>query len=249
MIPPPSWNKRNFLLVFNFTIAHIPGKMNTAADILSRLESDAKERTILKIIEDVPAQTIEINIESTVMAQNQPVFFSHRWPWIAIQISAMAAQTRKRQSCTTEPPIITVSHWHINDKCTNTVMQNMEPFNKVARLLNGQNADAVLLIFKWQIHGLPFDEETLATDHRYTHYCRGKKRSVIEDHILYTQYYNDAGDVSYLQVFSTVQLKDIVPNWLLDQAGKHPGTSVEKGCEETDKNTIFHQLRTTSVKG
>ena len=29
---------------FNFTIAHIPGKMNTAADFLSQLETDPNEK-------------------------------------------------------------------------------------------------------------------------------------------------------------------------------------------------------------
>ena len=32
MIPPPLWNACDFVLQFNFTIAHNPGKMNTAAD-------------------------------------------------------------------------------------------------------------------------------------------------------------------------------------------------------------------------
>ena len=42
MISPPLWNACNFLLQFNFTIAHIHGKMNTAADFLSRLEMDPR---------------------------------------------------------------------------------------------------------------------------------------------------------------------------------------------------------------
>ena len=31
-IPPPLWNACDFVLQFNFTIAQIPGKTNTAAD-------------------------------------------------------------------------------------------------------------------------------------------------------------------------------------------------------------------------
>ena len=30
-LPPPIWNACDFALHFSFTIAHIPGKMNTAA--------------------------------------------------------------------------------------------------------------------------------------------------------------------------------------------------------------------------
>ena len=37
-ILPPLGNACDFVLQFNFTIAHIAGKMNTAADFLSRVE-------------------------------------------------------------------------------------------------------------------------------------------------------------------------------------------------------------------
>ena len=37
MIPPPLWNACDFVLQINFTIAHIPGKMNTAADFFISL--------------------------------------------------------------------------------------------------------------------------------------------------------------------------------------------------------------------
>ena len=40
MIPPPLWNACHFVLQFNFTIAHIPGKSNTTTQFLSRLKMD-----------------------------------------------------------------------------------------------------------------------------------------------------------------------------------------------------------------
>ena len=62
MIPPSLWNACDFgdyVVQFNFTIAHIPGKMNTAADFLSRLEKDPKEKIILKIREDFPKNRLK----------------------------------------------------------------------------------------------------------------------------------------------------------------------------------------------
>ena len=44
MIPPSLRNACDFVLQFNFTIAHIPGKMKTAADFLSRLQMDPNEK-------------------------------------------------------------------------------------------------------------------------------------------------------------------------------------------------------------
>ena len=75
MIPPPLWNGCDFVLQFNLTIAHIPGKMNTAADFLYRLKMDPNEKKSLKIREDIPTKAIEVNIESTSIAQEEPVFF------------------------------------------------------------------------------------------------------------------------------------------------------------------------------
>ena len=75
MIPPPLWNACDFVQQFIFTIAHIPGKMNTAADFLSRLKLDPNEKIILKNGEDIPTKPNEVNIESTGIAQEETVFF------------------------------------------------------------------------------------------------------------------------------------------------------------------------------
>ena len=76
MIPPPLWNACDFVLHFNFTNAHILGKMNTAADFSFRLEMDPNEKKILNIREDIPTKPIEVSIESTGIAQKETVFLT-----------------------------------------------------------------------------------------------------------------------------------------------------------------------------
>ena len=49
--------------------------MSTAAEFLSRLEIDPNEKVVLKIREDIPTKPIEVNIESTGIAKEEPVFF------------------------------------------------------------------------------------------------------------------------------------------------------------------------------
>ena len=61
--PPTLWNACDYVIQFNFTIAHIPGKNNTAADYLSRLEICPKEKLILRIREDISTTPIELNIQ------------------------------------------------------------------------------------------------------------------------------------------------------------------------------------------
>ena len=48
VIPPHLWNACDFVPQFKFTFAHIPGKMNTAAAFLSRLERDPNDKNIFK---------------------------------------------------------------------------------------------------------------------------------------------------------------------------------------------------------
>ena len=59
---------------FNFTNAHIPGKMTTAAVFLTRSEVDPYEKFILEVREDVPTKPIKVMVESTGIVQDEPVF-------------------------------------------------------------------------------------------------------------------------------------------------------------------------------
>ena len=51
IIPRALWNACDFVLQSNFSIAHVPGRLNTAADFLSRLDFDPKEN-VQHLIQD-----------------------------------------------------------------------------------------------------------------------------------------------------------------------------------------------------
>ena len=115
MIPPPLWNACDFVLQFNFTIAHIPGKKNTAADFLSRLEMDPNEKINLKIREDIPTKPIEVNIESTGIAQEGTVFFDPTDQQETTEKQLWKRKENARNAIPTDPPVITVSCYYAND--------------------------------------------------------------------------------------------------------------------------------------
>ena len=58
------WNACDYVIQFNFAIAQVPGAQNTAADYLSRLEADPKDKLVKKNREDVQTLPIEINVQS-----------------------------------------------------------------------------------------------------------------------------------------------------------------------------------------
>ena len=242
MIPPPLWNACDFVLQFNFTIAHIPGKMNTAADFLSRLEMDPNEKIILKIREDIPIKPIEVNIESTGIAQEEQVFPDPTDQQETTESELWKRKEEARNAIPNDPPVITVSCYYANDLHKDTTIVNIAQLTKPSRILIEQDSDPTLLNFKREMLGLPFDEQILLNDARYMNYSRNKKRIIIKDDILYRQYYNDIGEVSHLQVLLPGQLLKVLLQSLHGTAGKHPGIS--KMMQEIRQKYYFPSIAT-----
>ena len=242
MIRPPLWNARDFVLQFNFTIAHIPGKMNATADFLSRLEMDPNGKIILKIREDIRTKPIEVNIESTGIAQEEPVFSE---PIDQLETTEKEFWSRKkkgRNAIPNDPPVITVSCYYANDLHKDTTIVNIAQLTIPSRILIEQDSDPTLLNFKRKMLGLPFDDQLLLNDARYMHYSRNKKRIIIRDDILCRQYYNDLGEVSHLQVLLPGQLLKVLLQSLHGTAGKHSGIS--KMMQEIPQKYYFPSIAT-----
>ena len=75
-IPPSLWNACDYMLQFNFKIAHIVGSVNTAADFLSRLELKVTEKIHLKIREGVQTTPKEVSTSSSDVADEEQFFFT-----------------------------------------------------------------------------------------------------------------------------------------------------------------------------
>ena len=76
-IPPALWNACDYVLQFNFKIAHIAGSVNTAADFLSRLELKVTEKIRLKIRENIHTTPLEVTTSSSDVADEEQIFFTH----------------------------------------------------------------------------------------------------------------------------------------------------------------------------
>ena len=171
-IPPRLRSACNFVLQFNFTIARIPGKMNTAADFLSRLEMDPNEKILLKIREHIPTKPIEVNIESTGIAQEEPVFVDTTDQEQTTEKEIWTRKEKARNAIPNDPPVITVSCYYTSDPHKYTTIVNIAQLMKQSRILIEQDSDPTLLNFKREMLGLPFDEEILLN--RPTQYSRSQ---------------------------------------------------------------------------
>ena len=223
MIPPSLWNACDFVLQLDFTIAHIPGKINTVADFLSRLEMDPNEKIILKIREDIPTKPMEVNVESTNTEQEELVFFDPTNQRETTENELWKRKEEVRNAIPTDPPVITLSCYYANDLHKDTTIVNKAQLKKPSRILIEQASDPTLLIFEREMLGLPFDKQVILNDARYMHYSKNKKRIIIKDDKLCRQYYNELGEVSHLQVLWPGHLLKVLLQSLHGTAGKHPG--------------------------
>ena len=75
-IPPAPWNACDYVLQFNFKIAHIAGSVNTAADFISRLELKVTEKIRLKIREVIQTTPIQVTTSSSDVTDEEQFFFT-----------------------------------------------------------------------------------------------------------------------------------------------------------------------------
>ena len=166
IIPPPLWNACDVVIQFNFTIAHIPDKSNTAADYLSRMEMDPTEKLVLKIRADVETQPIEVNVQSAGVSEEEQVFFTeedneteeHTWE-------------RKKLSKTGLKVAETVIQIDaISENVVKEITNFTQKLRRTNQILLEQSKDPILLQLKAKIQNEEYSEEILQQDIRYRHY-------------------------------------------------------------------------------
>ena len=157
------WNACDYLLQFNFKIAHIAGSVNTAADFLSRLELKVTEKIHLKIREDVQTTPIEVSTPSSDVADEEQFFFTQ--PNSQDETEEQILQ-RKEQSQTN------AAEWVANQELSslkpsikefteidgNTTSYSIIGIKASARIRVEQDADLVLKNIKPKILGQPHDD-------------------------------------------------------------------------------------------
>ena len=227
-IPPSLWNACDYVLQFNFKIAHIAGSVNTAAAFLSRLELRVTEKMHLKIREDFQTTPIEVSTSSSDVADEEQFFFTQ--PESQDEIEEQILQ-RKEQSQKK------AAEWVTNQELSslnpsikeftkidgNTTSYSFNGIKASARIRVEQDADLVLKNLKLKILGQPHDDVLLATDRRYKLYKGNEERIILEDGLLFRKYYEETGSVKYYQILIPKQPVNEVLRNLHGEFGKQPG--------------------------
>ena len=221
IIPPPIWNACDFVIQFNFTIAHIPGKNNTAADYLSRMEMDPTEKLVLKIRADVETQPIEVNVQSAGVSEEEQVFFTEEDNETEEQI-----WERKKQSkagLKVDETVIQIDT--ISENVVDEITNFTQKLRRTNQILLEQSKDPILLHLKAKIQNEEYSEEILQQDIRYKHYLNNLDRIVLKDEIVTRQYYDETGQIKYHQILLPKHLLKELLQAIHGTAHRHPGIS------------------------
>ena len=227
-IPPALWNACDYVLQFNFKIAHIAGSVNTAADFLSRLELKVTEKIRLKIREDIHTTPIEVTTSSSDVADDEQIFFTYaddvkESEKQTLERKEQSRQNAKQWAANEESPALKTSVKEFTKIDGNTTSYSISGIKANARIRVEQDVDLVLKNLKLKILGQPFDEVLIMTDSRYKNYKANEDRIILKDGLLYRKYFGETGSVKYYQILIHKQLVKEVLHSLHGEFGKHPG--------------------------
>ena len=218
IIPPTLWNARDYVIQF----IHIPGRNNTAADYLSRLEISPKEKLILRIREDIPTTPIELHVQSAGVSEEEQIFYTEDDDETEEQILNRKKDARAHPA--NQLPDISFEKFttHKSDYHKLSTLQKLSYTNSLAV---EQNNDVILQQVRLKILKESFSETILVQDARYQHYCRQMDRLSVIDEINTRQYSDETGAVKYNQVLLPKHLVQELLESLHGKANKHPGVS------------------------
>ena len=221
IIPPALWIACDYVIQSNFVIAHIPGAQKTAADYLSRLEADPKDKLVMKIREDVQTLPIEINVQSAGVSQEEQIFYTNDDDETEEQYWARKEAIRKNPAI--DEPTVTI-------QTLSTYLVKQHPdiqvrLRKTNQIIIEQSKDAVLQQLKAKLLHEEYSENLLQQDARYRHYANNLERIVLKDEILTRQYFDETGNVKYHQILLPQHLLQELLQSLHGTSHKHPGIS------------------------
>ena len=195
-LPLTLWNACDYVIQFNFTIAHIPGKNNTAADYLSCLEIGPKEKLILRIREDISTTPIELNVQSAGVTEEDQIFYTDDVEETEEQIWLRKKNAKSHP--TNQLPDITLGKLSVHNTVFSqqTTLQRLSNFTTMA--IEQQN-DVVLHQLRLKLQKKEYSETILQQDPRYRHYCSQIDRLSVQDDVITRDYYDETGSVQYRQ--------------------------------------------------
>ena len=256
-IHPSLWNCLDRVLSFNILLAHIPGKANSAADFLSRMQKYPNLTLQKKLTDLVPVRDIEIETEAKA-------------PNVSLSNISEVAPSSEELQPTVDEQFITqlrahglydqfIAEQHGDDtdihktgffSLSSIPQVNLIETNDFEDILNDlpnrikpldlvqeqQNDEVIREIFFWKNRGNSNESRKLPLASRK--YGKQFNRLIVEKDNLYRLFYDDCGKVKYKQFCVSKTLwREVVFRLHNSKTAGHFG--IAKTVEELQKRFYF----------
>ena len=149
------WNAWDYVLQFNFKIAHISSSVNTAADFVSRLELKATEKLCFKIHEFIQTTTFELTASSSDVTDEEQFLLrqadnKNESKKQSFQRKEQSPKDAKQWLANEEPPWLRNSVKEISKIDGNPTINSMNGIKSNARLRLVEDVFLVLQPYEWK---------------------------------------------------------------------------------------------------
>ena len=185
--PPTLLNACDYVIQFNFTIAHIPGENNTAADFFTP-RNCPKKKLILRIREDISRTPIELNVQSAGVIEEDQIFYTDDDEETEEQIWPRKKDARSHP--TNPVPDVSLEKLSVHNGVSSqqTTLQRLSNITTMA--IERQN-DVILHQLRLKLQKEDYSETILQQDPRYQDYCSQIERLSVQDDVVITDYYDE----------------------------------------------------------
>ena len=221
--PPALWNACDYVLQFKFRIMHVAGSQNTAADFLSRLELTPKEKVQLKLRNDILTSPIEVNLQSSDVADEEQLFFLPDEEDESEQEIFARKELSKRRALDEHERELSTKVTEVIKIPLNSAVYSFGAIKENARIRNEQDADPLLKALKQRISHEEYDKHLLKTEPRGRNLLRHEERIIMKDGVLMRKYYGEDGTVTHNQIIIPKHLVPELLSTLHGKTNKHPG--------------------------
>ena len=222
-IPPTLWNACDYVLQFNFHIMHVAGTQNTAADFLSRIELTPKERVELKTREDITIRPIQVNLQSTDVADEEQIFFLPDETIETEEEILLQKEPARQNARDEETTKIKLAIKETTPIPINKASYTFGAIKEDARIRVEQDSNQVFKAIKKKLICEEYDKHLLQTDPTAIRLLVHENRLIVKDGILMRKYYGECGQVTHHQILIPEHLITELLKALHGQMGKHPG--------------------------
>ena len=202
---------------------HVAVTQNTAADFLSRIELNPKERVELKVRDDITIRPIQINLQSTDVADEEQLFFLPGETIETEEEILLQKEQARQNACDKETTKRKLAIKETTPIPMNKASYTVGVIKEEARIRVEQDSNLVFKAMKRKLICEDFDEHLLQTDPTAKRLLVDENRLIVKDGILMRKYYGECGQFTHHQILIPEHLITGLLKAIHGQMGKHPG--------------------------